>query len=168
MVTLFNAISIDGFIATLDDDTSWVKDWDYFADSLKENDAVIYGRKTYDAMVEAGEFPLINIKNYVLTSHPEKYQDRQEAVFTNKTPKELIKEISELGLSDIQIAGGGKNNFSFLEENLIDEIILDIHPIALGEGIKLFDGKEHKIKLEKLYVKELENGIVQVRYKVLK
>ena len=51
---------------------------------------------------------------------------------------------------------------------LIDEVIVSIHPVILGQGIKIFEGGDFDEKLERVEVEELDEGLVQVRYKVMK
>lgn len=66
------------------------------------------------------------------------------------------------------LAGGGKTNYSFLKAGVVDEVIVTVHPLILGKGISLFDGNEIKVELEKVEVKELENGLTTIRLKVVK
>lgn len=56
----------------------------------------------------------------------------------------------------------------FLQENLIDEIYLSLHPLSLGEGIKLFEKTEKDISLEFIEQKEMGKGLVSLHYKVVK
>lgn len=56
----------------------------------------------------------------------------------------------------------------YLLAGLIDEVFLSVHPLILGDGIKLFEGAETDIKLEFLDQKELGEGLVQLHYRVLK
>jgi len=168
-LTLYNAISIDGFIATLDDNTDWVKDWEYYEKEIKENDVVIYGRRTYEDMVKTETFPIEGVRNIVYTSNPEKFSNVKEAKFTNSNPKDLLEELRINGTNNILVAGGGITNAAFLKNHLIDFIVIDIHPIILGEGIKIFEGSDlPKINMEKVGEKDIGSGIIQVRYKVLK
>jgi dihydrofolate reductase len=39
---------------------------------------------------------------------------------------------------DIWLVGGGQINQLFLNANLIDEMIISIQPVVLGEGLPLF------------------------------
>ena len=85
-VTIFNAISIDGYIATNEDDTSWVNDTEYFEKEIKNNDAIIYGRRTYDDLVSLEYFPYEGIKNIIYTSAPNKYTNEENIEVTNLEP----------------------------------------------------------------------------------
>ncbi len=167
-VTMYAAISIDGFIARNDGQTDWVKDLDSFPKAMSESDCIIYGRKTYDQMIEIGEFPYQGIHNIVLTSEPEKYRNLENAEFKTSTPVELIKELELRGFQKILIPGGSLTNTQFLKANLVDELITDIHPIILGDGIKLINNAEPEVNLERVSQQEIENGLLQIRYKIIK
>jgi len=168
-VQLYMATSIDGFVAKSNDDTNWVSntDWDNFRSFIKEAGVIVMGRKTYE--VSGDDFPYENALNVVMTSNKTLLSKQQERVlFTDKKPAEVVKLAKEKGFSKLLIIGGGKLNASFLKAGLIDEIILSVHPLVLGQGIKLFDGKETDVKLKPFSIKQLDEGLIQVRYKVVK
>ncbi len=166
-VCIYNAISIDGFIADEQGDTSWVNDVKAYEKELSKNSVVIYGRVTYEDLVALEQFPFENIKNVILTSKPKDF-DYRVAEFTDLKPEILIKQLVFQGHENILIAGGGLTNSTFLETDLVDEIIVDIHPIILSSGVKLFDDLELKVNLELLKTKKLNDGIVQHRYKIVR
>lgn len=49
-----------------------------------------------------------------------------------------VRELKEQEGLDIWLCGGGKLAAELHDE--IDEILLKIHPVTIGEGIPLFDG----------------------------
>jgi len=49
-----------------------------------------------------------------------------------------MAELLRTSGKDIWLLGGGELVRSFLQEQLIDEIMVAVHPIVLGEGIPLF------------------------------
>jgi dihydrofolate reductase len=55
-----------------------------------------------------------------------------------------------------------------LAENLVDEIYLDIEPIAFGSGIPLFRDKDFECKLKLLGQKNISDNEIQLHYAVLK
>ena len=60
--------------------------------------------------------------------------------------------------------GGASIIDEFLEFDLIDEFIITIIPILLGEGIPLFKGRSNEINLELIEVKTFDPGLVQLYY----
>jgi len=166
-VSLYMAVSIDGFIATLDHSTDWVSDndWEVFGNKVQEAGCIVMGRKTMETSGE--DFPYEGAVNIVLTKRPELLRESDQVVITNKTPREVINWVEKKGFSEVLIIGGGITNSSFLREGLIDEIVISIHPIILGSGIKLFEDFEGQVKLEKIEVKEAHE-LVWIKYRVVK
>lgn len=167
-VILYNAISIDGFIAVKDGDTSWVSpsDWEEFAKFIVDAGIIVMGKNTYVASGE--DFPYVDAINIVMTNDKalqEKSTDSE--VFTDKTPHEVVAFAKAKGFEKLLLIGGGLLNGSFLNDGLIDEIVISIHPIVLNKGIRLFENTDKMIELEYIESKVVEN-LVQARYKVLK
>jgi riboflavin biosynthesis pyrimidine reductase len=53
-----------------------------------------------------------------------------------------------------------------MKDYLIDEIILNIEPVVLGEGTYLFSEENFNARLQLVEQKQIGNGILQVRYTV--
>lgn len=64
------------------------------------------------------------------------------------------------------ICGGGGANSSFIKENLVDEIYLDLEPIIIGRGIRLFADADFESQLELIEIKKISDNEVQLHYKV--
>lgn len=168
-VSLYNAVSIDGFIARSDDDTNWVSDtdWAIFSKLVKEKRAIIMGRKTYE--VSGEDFPYECDLNVVMTKNEEllkKGSESDRVLFSSDAPADVIQELEKRGFEECLIIGGGRTNAAFLKEKLVNEVIIDIHPIILGEGIKIFEGSKFDITLERLSTEEHKEGLVQITYRV--
>jgi dihydrofolate reductase len=168
-LTLYNAISIDGFIADKNGNSSWVSpiDQENFDSAIQNAGNIIVGRKTFEQF-ENELFPIKNIKNFVFTKDPTFSRSNKDIYVINKTPGTFVLQMKEDGIENLLLIGGGKLNASFLKENLIDEIILVIHPIILGSGIKLFEDVDlNELKnLELRSSKELGGGLMQLKYEV--
>lgn len=72
------------------------------------------------------------------------------------------------GFTTAFLAGGGQLNTSFAKEGLIDEIYLDVEPLILGQGIKIFTDADFEFLLELLDFKKLNSNTIQLHYKVIK
>lgn len=167
-VTLYMAISTDGYIAKRDGVSDWVSEVDseIFQAKISEKGCVVVGRKTYDQYY-GDLYPIRDVTNIVLTTDPTRKENQENVIFTN-TPKEALRLASEKGYSEVLLVGGGITNAAFLRENLIDEIFLSVHPLILGEGIKIFENYECEVKLTLLEAKQLKEGLVQLHYRVEK
>ena len=76
--------------------------------------------------------------------------------------------LEQKGFTFAFLAGGGQLNTSFVKENLIDEIYLDVEPLVFGKGIRVFAEGDFELELELLETKKLNPNTVQLHYKVLK
>jgi dihydrofolate reductase len=168
-VTLYAATSIDGYIATQDGNSDWISEagLPYFTAALKNAGCVIVGRKSFKQF-EGELYPMKDLLNIVLTKAPDD-QDKSpysNVVYTSLTAKEILKLAESKGYSTVVLVGGGETNSTFLNEQLIDEIIIDIQPIVLGEGIKLFANSECMEQFEKVSCVN-EESLTIVKYKKL-
>jgi len=169
---LYISMSVDGFIATNDDDISWLslvekegEDYGYyqFADTI---DTYIVGKKTYDVVRSlcGGVFPLSEkYKCYVIT-RTEKESENGVTFYTGDLEK-LIDQLKNKEGKSIYCDGGGQIVKLLMERNIIDEYIISVIPIILGNGKRLFLGGTEKIELEALPSKYFDTGLVQLHYK---
>lgn len=166
---LFIAMSLDGYIAKPNDDMSFLdivakegEDYGYF-DFVNTIDTVIMGRKTYDwVMTQVPEFPHADKKSYIITRTPRASIGKLE-FYTGNLAK-LISDLKQGQGKNIFIDGGAEIVHSLLKEKLIDELIISIIPILLGEGVALFKEGRPQQNLQLLSAKSYEKGLVQLHY----
>jgi dihydrofolate reductase len=158
----YNDVSLDGYIAGADDDTSWIPECggQEFEEVVSNNEVILMGRRSYEFAVIEEMFPYDCSLNLIMTHDEEQLEndDNDGVIFTDKTPEEVVELIGELGFNSVFLMGGGQLNTSFLEANLIDEIILTVHPIVLGDGIKLYEGLESIVNFDLISQKDLVEG----------
>jgi dihydrofolate reductase len=169
-VILYMATTVDGMIAKENDDTSFVSEteWKSFRLMIQRVGNIIIGERTYKIMEKGGEFKDMGGIRAVAVSHDGFIQTTQGSSSVVRSPKEALELLEKEGFQEALVAGGGQLNGSFMEENLIDELYLDIEPIVLGKGIKLFNGKELEIKLELIETRKLSENAIQLHYRVLR
>ena len=163
------AITANGYIAKEDNTTSWVSEteWEGYKKMMKEVGNAIIGRKTFDVALREGDFPFEGCLNVVVTSKRIENKWGNDVVFV-KSPQEALAMLADKGFASALVCGGGVLNADFMKENLIDEIYLDVEPIILGKGIKLFADVDFETKLELIGIKNLSENEVQLHYKVVK
>ncbi|MFD2730321.1 dihydrofolate reductase family protein [Pedobacter alpinus] len=61
--------------------------------------------------------------------------------------------------------GGAEIVNELLKSDLIDEFIISVIPILVGNGIKLFKDGRPEQKLELISVKSFDKGLTQLHYK---
>lgn len=139
MVTLYNVISSDGFIAEENGSEDFIPDevWNDFLELCDEYDTLIIGKNTYTAIQSFGDeliepFESTSIRKVIIT--------RDES-FIPKAMYEKVQSIDDalkMG-SNILLSSGPSLNTAFLKEKLVDRIILNRLPVALGKGIPQFE-----------------------------
>lgn len=114
---------------------------DLMEKQLKSADLLL-GRKTFEIFAgywpeHHNEWPGINeVTKYVLTNTINK-TDWEHTVFLKSL--EDIKKLKTTEGPDIQVHGSGELVNLLLQNDLVDELWLKIHPVTLGKGKKLFD-----------------------------
>ncbi|MEO1515165.1 MAG: dihydrofolate reductase family protein [Bacteroidota bacterium] len=170
-VILYISMSLDGFIATKEDDISWLscvdkKGEDYGYEAFTETvDAYIIGRTTYEVVLGlcGGQLPQAErFDCYVITR--QEREPENGVTFYNGDIEELIYKLKQEEGKNIYCDGGGQIVQLLMQKNLIDEYIVSIIPILLGDGKRLFLGQTQQISLQALPSKQYDTGLVQLRY----
>jgi dihydrofolate reductase len=68
--------------------------------------------------------------------------------------------------TDIWLMGGGELIASFLDEQAIDEVVVSMVPVFIGDGIPLMARRPRHVPLELRSVERFDDGLVQLRYRV--
>ena len=168
-LVLYIATSIDGFIAKPNDDLSFLslvhKDGeDYgYAKFMASVDTVILGRKTYDwVMTQVAEFPHTDKITFVITRTPK--QSIGNTHFYTGNIQTLIDELKNKPGKNIFIDGGAQIVNELLKKQLIDEFIISIIPIVLGQGVRLFHDNNPEQVLKLIATQHFDTGLVQLHY----
>lgn len=167
-VSLYMAISLDGFIATSDGDSDWVSPVDSkeFEKQVAEAGCIVVGRRTFDQF--RGElYPIQGVTNIVMTEKKQFTDKNRDVVFVHSC-QQALTSAQQRGHDQVLLIGGGQVNGAFLQTNLIDEITVSVHPIILGSGIKLFEAFEKQVDLHFVSSQQMEAGLIQLRYTVSK
>lgn len=169
-VILYIATSLDGYIAQPNDDLSFLsiveqEGQDYgYADFVKTVDAVIVGRKTYDKVISMGfDFPHADKDTYIITRTPR--SSIGSIKFYTGDLKPLVDRLKSENGKNIFCDGGAEIVNELLKDDLIDEIIISVIPILVGNGTKLFKDGRPVLKLELVSTKQFDKGLTQLHYK---
>lgn len=166
-VTLYMATTPNGLIAKSNDDTSWIskEEWDSYSLAARKAGNIIVGRRTYHILTKQPEFSELKDVRVIVISHGDIELVAHNHLLAH-SPKEAIELLKDE--EEVVVAGGGALNASFLEENLVDEIYLDIEPIIFGTGIGLFHDKHFETRLEFLDSRKITKNEIQLHYRVLR
>lgn len=166
-VILYIGMSLDGYISGENGELDWLEGTEGVGDNgysefYETVDTVIMGNTTYQEVLGFDvPYPYTGIQNYVFSKTR---TGRDEHVtFVNGDVKSFIAELKQQEGKQIWLVGGGKIVQSFLQEGLIDEMIISIAPIILGKGIPLFIGGVPETQYELKKAEQL-NQFVQLTY----
>lgn len=170
-VILYIASSLDGYIAGNNDDLSFLslvqtegEDYGY-AEFYKTVDMVIMGRKTFDWVAKKiSGLPHPDKKTYIMTRT--KRQNIGNTEFYTGDLKELILILKNQKGKNIFCDGGSEIVNELLQNNLLDEMIISIIPVLLGNGTRLFKDSRTLQNVNHLNTKSFPSGLVQVHYSI--
>ena len=166
-IILYIASSLDGFIARKNGSVDWLDKFnspgeDYgYKDFLLGIDVVIMGNKTYRQVLTFGDFPYKDKKCFVFS--PKAGQD-ENVTFVNGEVNKFFKSLNSKSKKDIWLVGGANLIKQFLKYDMIDEFIISVIPVILGEGINLFATSISELNLTLDNVRKYDSGIVQMSY----
>jgi dihydrofolate reductase len=104
----------------------------------------------------------------VFTLQKEPLRGEKNVEFASGNISEFTRQLKEKENQDIWLVGGSQLIKVFLEEDLVQDLIIFVVPIILGGGIPLFDRTGKEIKLRTGRVERYGNGLVRVEYEVQK
>jgi [ribosomal protein S5]-alanine N-acetyltransferase len=165
---LYIAMSLDGYIAKPNDDLSFLsiveKDGeDYgYANFVATVDTVIVGRKTYDWVTSQVDFPHADKDAYIITRTPR--PGIGKTVFYTGDLTDLIKKLKDEPGKNIFCDGGAEIVNELLKSELIDELMISVIPILVGNGTRLFKDGRPEEQLELVSVKNYDTGLIQLHY----
>lgn len=108
------------------------------------------------------EFPHTDKDVYIITQTPR--PDIGPEKFYTSDLKTLVIKLKSKSGKNICCVGGAEIVNELLKNDLIDEYIISILPILLGNGIKFFGDSRPEQKLTLLSVKSSEKGLTQLHY----
>lgn len=155
------AISVDGFVATIDGGTNWVKDLELYEQACREYGCIAMGRTTYD---EYGGPAFDGVQQIVLSgrSHRSEYKN----VYFVQSAEQALAKAKELGHDKLLVIGGSQTNGAFMRTGQVEKLLLDIHPIALGTGKKLFGDFTGEVQL-RFFAMEQHQDFISTSYDLI-
>jgi len=171
-LSLFIATSLDGYIAKPNDDLSFLKSIekegeDYgYAEFTSTIDTIILGRKTYDYVLkEIGSSHYDNGERNVFVITRTEKPGVGKTTFYSGNLTELIQRLKSESGKNIYCDGGAEIINELLKNDLIDEFIISIIPILVGNGTRLFKDGRPEQQLELLNTKTFDTGLTQLHYR---
>jgi dihydrofolate reductase len=167
-VRVFCAVSLDGFLAGVNDDLSWLPgpsddgDDGGFAAFLSEVGALLMGRRTYD-VVAGFDVPWPYGERAVLVATHQPLPEARPQVRAVAGPiHALVAQARDAARGQDVYVDGGHLVRDALDAGLVDELTLTLVPVVLGQGIPLFAGCSARRRFRRTAVRPLAHGMVQL------
>jgi dihydrofolate reductase len=167
------ATSADGYVARPDGDLEWLtsrpspKGFYGMNAFTKSIDTKVLGRKTYEVSLRLGAKFDSKERSIVFSRHARPAGAPSGVEFVSETPSSLVSRLRAEPGKDIWLMGGGDIIASFLDEQAINEFVISVVPVFIGEGIPLIARRHRHAALELVSSERFEDGVVQNRYRVL-
>ena len=166
------ATSADGYIARPDGNIDWLtsrpapKGFYGMNAFMKTIDATIFGRKTYEESLRLGA-KYDKGGAYVFSRQAQPADAPSGVEFVNEDVRSFVNRLREQSGKDIWLMGGGEIIASFLDAQAIDEFVVSVVPVFIGDGIPLIARRHRLTPLELLSTEKFDDGLVQLRYRIL-
>ena len=180
------ASSLDGYIAETDDTIDWLLK--YQGSFEGEGDepiegaydryyegvgALVMGSVTYEFILaheaKGGEWPYKGKPTWVLSSRdlPRPAGEEVDVGIVNAKVPDLYDEmIAAAGERNLWVVGGGNVASQFADASLLDEVLVTVVPVVLGEGKPLFDRRLPGGPMQLAGTHTFDSGMVELRYEI--
>jgi dihydrofolate reductase len=182
------AASLDGYIAEADDSLGWLFNYEgsFEADGAEPGPmgeggayeafyggvgALVSGAITYefvlDHLAEDGEWPYAGKPWWVLSSRELPVPEREgvDVRIADAQVADLYDEmVAAAGERTLWVVGGGNVASQFAEAGLLDEVLVTVVPVVLGEGKPLFDRRLPGGPMRLTGTRVFTTGMVELRY----
>lgn len=178
-LTSFTFITLNGFYKTVDGGIDWHRhgeeESEYSVQSLQSNNSLLFGRITYQMMAgwwpsEAAiqQFPEVakgmNEAEKIVFSTTMKKAEWNNSRIINGNIAEEMRKLKNSNGNDMTILGSGSILAQLAQENLIDNYQIMIDPVAIGEGIPLFNNIAKRLNLILMNCSAFKSGTVLLDY----
>ena len=166
--TLFLSVSIDGLIANKEGIPMFPEGaWEDWCSLVNGADNVIAGRSSYEQLKNDDMASVLHpTHKIVLSSRDLELGDSswQHA----RSPSEALEILRNKGVGEGIIGGGRAVAHSFMRQQLVDNLLIDLQPVAFGVGTPVFGDDVGTLNLKLLSSRPLNDDAIRLRYQVLR
>jgi dihydrofolate reductase len=170
-------VSLDGVVESPD---KW--HFPYFNDqmgdaigaAMEASDAMLMGRVLYEEWAafwpdqDPDENPVAarmnGVRKYVVSTTLEEPLEWQNSTLIGDNVAEEISKLKEQPGKDISISGSPTLVRSLLQDGLLDELRLMLHPIVVGSGKRLFEDGGDQKALQLVDSRTFSTGVLYLTY----
>lgn len=178
----YTATSLDGFIATEDDSLEWLFPLGDLNDSsypafIAEVGALAMGSSTYEWMLrnadkvaaEAGAAWPYTQPTWIFTSRTLPQIEGADIRFVQGDVRQVHAAMAAAaGGKNVWVVGGGDLAGQFHDAGLLDEVIVQLGSVTLGQGKPLFPRRVMSPTLRLVSVHQINATMVELRYEVVR
>ena len=176
-------LSFDGFAAGPNGEMNWIKHdgeiFEHVSKYISRAGTGVYGPVTFQMMEsfwpnllnnpESEESEIRHAKWYqnakkIVCSRSLKQLDNKEAQLINSNLVQEIKKLKQHSDKDLMVFGSPRLTQSLARLELIDEFVINVNPVLLGGGIRMFE-ELPTTKLELISATSFDSGVVGFHYK---
>jgi len=178
-IIVSNLVSLDGFMAGPEGEIDWFL-WNeetaqYAKDLAESIDTILFGRVTYELMAgfwptpaADSEDPVIteymnNLPKIVFSKTLERANWKNTRVMKEINPAEILKMKQQPGRNMV-IYGSGSLVSTLTQSGLIDDYLIFVNPVVLGQGKPLFKDLKDRHNLKLVNTKIFKNGVGLLHY----
>ncbi|MEJ7843485.1 MAG: dihydrofolate reductase family protein [Rubrobacter sp.] len=175
-VVAVELVSLDGVMGSPEE---WA--FSYSNDEMEEanasgmaaSDALLLGRVTYEALAaywpaQSGGTPMVDYINsvpkFVVSTTLEEVEWNNSTLINENVAEEISRLKRQPG-KDVTTIGSGTLVHSLLQDGLLDELRLMVHPVIVGSGRRLFEEGGDPKSLELVDSKTFGTGVVSLTYR---
>jgi dihydrofolate reductase len=181
-------VSLDGLIEGPNGELDWIGSWEDTFELLPEIDACVLGGGMYPGYEQYWLAVLANPDGILPFSGKRPSEREVEyARFADKTPQvvlsttldnvgwktaRLVRDVAAIRAlkqepgKNIHAVGGASLVSTLMNEGLVDQVRLTVHPVVLGNGKALFKDVDARHRLELLETRQSTAGRVSLTYNV--
>lgn len=185
-IQYYCASSLDGYIAESDDTIEWLTSYEGsyeggetspgkagYDEFYADVGALVSGSVTYEFILDhiaAGdEWPYAGKPCWVLSSRELPVPDGEGVdvrIADARVPDLHDEMITVAGGKNLWVVGGGNVASQFADAGLLDEVLVTIVPVVLGEGKPLFARRIPGGPMQLTGTRAFDTGMVELRYEV--
>jgi dihydrofolate reductase len=168
-VCLYISSTLDGYIARADGAIDWLtriddNDTDYgYAELYDSVDGIIMGSTTFEMIQALGPWPYTEKPTFIFTNRSLKATSANVYAVSGD-PAQVVGSKAFSRFRKLWLVGGSALIGTFVKRQLIDEFIITILPVVLGQGLRLFPSPVQEQWLSMVSCTPYDRGVLQVRY----
>ena len=178
-LTVFNLMTLDGYIAGEGGDISWHTVDEEFQElanaASNSGNTLLFGRVTYELM--AGFWPTpeairtdpivaagMNKSEKIVFSRTLQKADWNNTRLVRDDLPAEVRRLKQGTGKDLTVLGSGSIVAQLAEEGLIDEYQVLLNPIVIGKGKTMFEGLKNRLALKLTETRKFGNGNMLLKY----